>query len=417
MTTLNYKFGKSFRGLHLDKDVDVDLIIPNSSPADARENIFKDIFLKLSAFFQEIEMEVSELKIGIAINDKSRPVPYPDLIPPLMDALRKLSVSDSQIHFFVANGTHEADAGSLQHYFPKSYLNEYEFHQHDCLDKDNLIYLGTTTRNSRVFINKNFYECDLKIAVGNIEPHHFAGFSGGYKTVAIGLAGKQTITENHRLLFDADSIATNFATNPLRQDIEEIGKMSGLHFCLNCIINKDKKIIRELFDVPSRVMEIGIPVVQSIYTVAVKCRYDFVIASAGGYPKDINLYQAQKALTNASRICTENGTILLLAECIEGLGSPAFEEYMPQFTNPTDIIQDFTANAFQLGRHKAYQIARILLNRHIAIYSALEPELIRKLLLTPVANPTEFIGKMVKPGTTVAFIPQAVITIPKCIEN
>jgi hypothetical protein len=106
-----------------------------------------------------------------------------------------------------------------------------------------------------------------------------------------------------------------------------------------------------------------------------------------------------------------------LAECIEGLGSPAFEEYMPQFTNPTDIIQDFTANAFQLGRHKAYQIARILLNRHIAIYSALEPELIRKLLLTPVANPTEFIGKMVKPGTTVAFIPQAVITIPKCIEN
>jgi nickel-dependent lactate racemase len=153
-----------------------------------------------------------------------------------------------------------------------------------------------------------------------------------------------------------------------------------------------------------------------MYAVNMKCEYDVVIVSAGGYPKDINLYQAQKALTNASQICAKNGTILLLAECIEKIGNIIFEEYIQQFSDPVDVIKDFTVSPFQLGRHKAFLIAKVLENHHIAIYSSINPEIIEKLLLYPVHDPELFIKGIAKPKTKIAFIPEGEITIPKCHE-
>jgi len=181
-------------------------------------------------------------------------------------------------------------------------------------------------------------------------------------------------------------------------------------------MNKDKSIVSIFFDTPSRVMECGIPIVKSMYAVNMKCKYDVVIVSAGGYPKDINLYQAQKALTNASQICAKNGTILLLAECTEKIGNIAFEEYMQQFLAPNDVINDFTNAPFQLGRHKAFLIARVLANHHIAIHSSIDPEIIERLLLYPVQDPDLFLQRTVNPKTTIAFIPEGVITIPICQE-
>lgn len=416
MINIKYKYGHQIKEINLQGNFEIDTIVPNQIQTPDLFLQKKDIFKILNNFLTKLHKDISEIRVGIAVNDKSRPVPYYKLLPPLMDTLKELGISNSSIVFFVANGTHEQDSESLSSYFVKDYLGDYSFHQHNCLDQDNLLDLGSTTRNTPILINKEFYNCDLKIAIGNIEPHHFAGFSGGYKTVAIGLAGKQTITANHKLLLEPGSTPANFVNNPLRQDIEEIGKKSGLHFCLNCIMNKDKSIVSIFFDTPSRVMEFGIPIVKSMYAVNMKCKYDIVIVSAGGYPKDINLYQAQKALTNASQICAKNGTILLLAECTEKIGNVAFEEYMQQFLNYIDVIKDFTNAPFQLGRHKAYLIAKVLANHHIAIHSSINPKIIERLLLEPVPEPELYLNNLVKPESTIAFIPEGVITIPICHE-
>ena len=416
MLDLEYKYGRQIKTLKIQGDIEVDTILPNKIPQPKINIQQQDISQILKLFINKLNKNISDIRVGIAINDKSRPVPYHMLMPPLVNALEVLGIPNASILFFIANGAHEQDPESLENYFLKEYLNIYTFRQHNCLDEENLINLGSTTRNTPVFINKEFFTCDLKIAIGNIEPHHFAGFSGGYKTVAIGLAGKRTITANHKLLLEPGSEPANFYNNPLRQDIEEIGKKTQLHFCLNCIMDKDKTIMHTFFDTPSRVMDLGIPIVKSMYAVNMKCEYDVVIVSAGGYPKDINLYQAQKALTNASQICAKNGTILLLAECIEKIGNIIFEEYIQQFSDPVDVIKDFTVSPFQLGRHKAFLIAKVLENHHIAIYSSINPEIIEKLLLYPVHDPELFIKGIAKPKTKIAFIPEGEITIPKCHE-
>jgi nickel-dependent lactate racemase len=294
----------------------------------------------------------------------------------------------------------------------KDLLTKYTFHQHNCHDDENIVCLGITTRNTNVLFNKNFFNCDLKISIGNIEPHHFAGFSGGYKTVAIGLAGKQTINENHKLLMNPKSVAGVYDGNPVRMDINEIGMMTGLHYCLNCIMNEDKDIISIIFDKPDRVMEIGIPIVKSIYMVEVQKKYDYVIASAGGFPKDINFYQAQKALTNAAQICCDGGTIILLAECREGIGSDIFEDYMKTFSNPIDIISDFVKSPFQVGRHKAYLVARLLSNHHIALHSSLDEGKTNRLLLEKISEPMIYLDNLLTPESSIAFIPNAVVTVP-----
>jgi len=141
--------------------------------------------------------------------------------------------------------------------------------------------------------------------VGDIELHHFAGFSGGVKSAAIGLCGRQTINANHHLLLDQYSTIGEYDNNPLRQDIEEIGEMIGVNYALNAVLTENKEIIEVFFGDPIAVMRAGIELVKELTLVPVDDLYDLVIASAGGFPKDINLYQSQKAMTHAARFYRE----------------------------------------------------------------------------------------------------------------
>ena len=413
MQSIHYKYGNELKELLLNSNFSIDIIQTNIFTPTAN-NIFSEVNIidELSNFFKTKQKPINQIRVGIAINDKTRPIPYSELLPLLLDVLSNSGITETQIHFFIANGTHVPDYEPFSTFLLNNILNRYKYYQHNCLDDENLIYLGETTRNTKVLFNKEFYNCDLKISIGNIEPHHFAGFSGGYKTVAIGLAGKQTINENHKLLLDPKSVAGVYYGNPVRMDINEIGRLAGLNYCLNCIMNEHKEIVSIIFGKPDYVMEIGIPIVKSIYMVEVPKKYDFVIASAGGFPKDINFYQSQKALTNAAKICCDGGTIILLAECREGIGSDIFEDYMKTFSNPIDIISDFVRSPFQIGKHKAYLVARFLSNHHIAIHSSLGESKTNLLLLEYLSDPMIYFDNLITPESTIAFIPDAVVTVP-----
>ena len=153
-----------------------------------------------------------------------------------------------------------------------------------------------------------FGQADLRIVVGNLEPHQFMGFSGGVKTAAIGLGGRDTINQNHALMLDPHSDLARYDDNPARQDVEEAGRLIGVHFALNVVINESKQIVRVLAGDPRAVMQEGMPLVLQIYQVRVAAPFDVLIASPGGHPKDINLYQAQKALGHAARVTRKGGS-------------------------------------------------------------------------------------------------------------
>ena len=309
-------------------------------------------------------------------------------------------------------------ASELPKILPQALIDRYPVISHDC-DAPDLADLGQTSRSTPIRVNRRFMEADVRMVVGNIEPHHFMGFSGGVKTAAIGLAGRDTINRNHALLPHPLARAGHYEDNPMRLEVEEIGRRIGVHFALNAILNTEKQIAEALAGDPVAVMLAGIPVARSLCQVMVSQTFDLVIASTGGYPKDINFYQSQKALTHASMIARDGGVVILLAACQEGVGSEGYERFMEGLTSFQQVFEKFKQQGFVVGPHKAFQVARDASRVNILLVSELAPDRVRRLLLTPFSGIDEALAyarRLLPEKPRVAVMPIAVITIP-VLEN
>lgn len=354
--------------------------------------------------------------VAIAINDKTRPVPNQHLLPPLLERIIALGIPTEAVTFIIATGTHvPMRADEFGQVLPPEILNRYRVISHDCEAPD-LVPLGVTERGSEVKINRIFYEADLRIVVGNIEPHQFAGFSGGVKTAAIGLCGRAGINNNHSLMMLPESRIGDYETNPLRQDMEAMGRFLDVHFALNAILNNRKEIVYALFGDPVAVMQHGIPLSRSVCQIEVPAPYDLMIVSPGGHPKDINVYQAQKAFGHATLIMREGGTVILCAACPEAGGSKHYEEWMEQGRHSyAEVFEHFKAEGFRIGPHKAYQIARDGSRIHLRWLSEMPIEFASFLLLNPITDLQAVVDEAVTelgPDARVGIMPIANATIP-----
>jgi nickel-dependent lactate racemase len=413
---ISVPYGRSSISLTLPDDVPVDTIEPPAVPP-APEPL-EVVRAALDSPLGGISLsDFSGVKsVGIAVNDKTRPVPHQHLLPPLLERLASLDIPAQAITLYIAVGTHPPmTSDEFPSILPKSIIERYAVISHDASDAENLIHLGETSRSTPVWANRAYTQSDLKIVVGNLEPHQFVGFSGGVKSAAIGLAGTKTITRNHALMTHPDSQLGAYETNPARQDVEEIGQKLGIQFACNAILNQSKQIVHVLCGDPHAVMQAGIPLSRKVCQVAVKSKYSLMISSPGGHPKDINLYQSQKGLAHAALVTRPGGTILLAAACTEGTGSPHYEEWMLGKISYEDVFRGFLAEGFRIGPHKAYQIARNASKVNFMFYSDMDPEFSSTLLLNPVTDLQAALDTALaklEPGEHVGFLPHASSTIP-----
>lgn len=354
--------------------------------------------------------------VAIAISDKTRPVPHALLLPPLLQELEKLGIPSGAITLVAATGLHapmrEAEFAEI---LPPDILARYRIISHNALATEDLVSFGKTRRGTAVQANRLFAQADLRLVVGNIEPHQFMGFSGGVKTAAIGLGGRDTINQNHALMLDPLSDLARYEDNPARQDVEEVGRMMGVHFALNAVNNESKQIVRVLAGEPQAVMREGIPLVLQLYQVRVTAPFDLLIASPGGHPKDLNLYQAQKALAHAARVTRHGGTIILAAACPEGTGSQSYEKWVAGMGSHQAVLERFQREGFRIGPHKAFQIARDAAPRRVLMVTQMPPELARNLLLTPCASLEAALATALQglaPAPRIGIMPWANATIP-----
>jgi len=360
--------------------------------------------------------------IGIAINDPTRPVPHNFILPLLVEFLMSNGAEKEKIRFFIANGTHlPVPKTRIEEYLPAEIWKNFHIENHDCDDRDNLEYLSTTKRGTPVYINKRFLDHDVKIVTGNIEPHHFMGYSGGVKSASIGLAGRKTIESNHEMLKHADAKMGLFYKNPMRQDIEEIGVHIGINYALNVVINAKKEVIACFWGTPKDVIEAGIKINREEIQLDIGDlleKFDLVIASPGGFPKDVNLYQAQKAITHACLFAKENAPIILVAQCGEGHGSNGFFNYFEGKTDFGQIIDKFNKNKFVIGPHKSYQLALQGLHHKIFLKSDMSPSETKHFMLSPIEDLQKDIPGIISRENieTVLILPYATTTIP-VIDN
>jgi nickel-dependent lactate racemase len=402
---------------HLPRQWQAKIIAAPHTPAAPNPTELVEIALDTPIGSQRIQELEGIKSAAIAINDKTRPVPHDILLPALLQRLGTLGLAPKNIHLLIATGTH-APMGSSEFSIVVSdeIISKYLVSSHDSGESGQLAWVGKTSRETPVWVNRSFLEADLRIVVGNIEPHQFQGFSGGVKSAAIGLAGRETINSNHAMMVSPQARLGEYYQNPARQDIEEIGEMIGVHFALNAILNMDKQIVHVLAGNPKEVMQSGIHLSRQICQVGVDELYDLLIVSPGGYPKDINLYQSQKGLAHACQIIKDGGTVILAAACSEGTGSKSYESWTIGMHTHQQVIDRFQKDGFRIGPHKAFQISRDASRVKLLFLSEMDPEFVRSLLLEPImdieAGISTVISDLANTPPRVGIIPHANTTIP-----
>jgi len=416
MPTIQLPYGRTTLSLELETAAHVEQILPSHVDAHPNPRVAIEQALTEPVGLASLRDLAGARTAAIAINDKTRPVPHEEMLPPLLAALEGLGIARDAITLVIATGTHiPMTPDTFSQVVPPEIEANYHIVSHD-FEAPDLVRLGTTPSGTPVAVNRAFAEADLRVVVGNVEPHHFAGFSGGVKSAAIGLAGRETITANHSLLLNPNAALAVYHQNPLRQDIEAIGKLMDIRLALNVVMNRKKEIVTAFAGDPRGVIRAAMPVVRGIYETQVEAPFDVMITCPGGYPKDINLYQAHKAVSCANRVTKPGGEIILVAACEDGVGSRGYADFMARgFDSHEAAMAQFVAEPFRIGAHKAYIFGRdaVKLSR-IWIVSDIAPTEVKQLLLTPADIETA-IATAVAPlssAARVGIMPYANATIP-----
>ena len=395
---IKLKYGEGTIDIQIPPGADVQVLEPNHMPA------VKSITTALLDELHTLEGEDPSAlpasrnvqRVGIAIPDETRPLPVKKLLPTLLDWLfaRLPHLSPENVCIVIGGGLHPPlKQEEIDRLVPPEIGRGCRVIGHDAR-QSRLVDFGSTSRGTPVQVNSKIAEADYKIAVGQIDPHQFVGFTGGSKGIIIGCGGAATIQANHALMFHDDARVGVLTTNPVRQDLNEAGEMVGIDLAINCVMAPNKDVVQVLAGRPLAMLAEGARTCAALYGVAIHKEFDIVVASCGGYPKDICLYQAQKGLNLASQAVRKGGQILLLAASTQGVGDDVYFDYVSQFATPEEVLADFRKQGFRMGAHKAYLFGRTLSQFDVAVHSEMDPGILRKCHLR-AADPSRVIAEWV----------------------
>lgn len=415
MVELELPYGKTYLTLRLRGDSSPFVLKPQSAPP--LDNPSRDIARVLDAALARQPLPTGGDAV-VVVSDNTRPVPNSLILPPLLERMEDAGIARDHTTLLVATGLHRPTRESeLAALVGMEVIGRYRVVVHDATDRGNLVHLGTTSRGTPIWINRRYVESPIRILTGMIEPHQFVGFTGGAKSVSIGLAGEATIEGNHTLLHDPRSQLGVYEGNPARAEIQEIHELAPAQLALNVILNNEKQIAAVLAGSPRDVERAGVESSARLCQVEVPHLFDIVVASPGGHPKDLEVYQAQKAVAHAAVVVREGGTIVLVAECPEGSGDSRFEEWMAAAATPAEVLARFRREGFRMGAHKAFLLARSMARARVLLVSDKLPlELGRKLLFeqhTSLDSAIESAFARHGRSATVAVMPKASSTIPR----
>lgn len=358
-------------------------------------------------------------RVGVVFSDITRPAPNHLLVPAVLDALNH--VPRENITLFNALGTHRANTDmELRAMLGDSVVDQYVIRQNDASDPSTQVHLGLTSRGHEVWLNQELVDCDLKVLTGFIEPHFFAGFSGGGKAVMPGMAGLRTVLGNH----DAGMIGCPSATwgttwgNPIWEETREVALGVGSVFLLNVALNSNKQVTGIYAGDLDAAHAAGCAAVRATAMVPVDDPFDIVITSNSGYPLDLNLYQAVKGMSAAAQVVRHGGSIIVAAECWDGIPDHGhYGQLLREADGPQALLDRIAAPGFLVQDQWEAQIqAQIQLRADVHVYSDhLTSEQIEMAMLKPSLSVEETLSRLrdlYGPKASICFLPEGPQTIP-----
>ena len=299
--------------------------------------------------------------VVILVSDITRPVPTGKLLTHVFSELRVAGAERGALIVF-GLGLHRAMSEGEK----REILVEHYGRRHVEHDRERCTYLGETSQGTPVEIFSRVAECDRIVCTGNIDFHYYAGYTGGAKALLPGVSSTRSIIKNHSLMLDETSIAGRI-DGVVRRDIDEAGRIAGVDFTLDVVLDSEKRIVHAVGGDMVRAHREGVRIVDEMCKIEVE-PVDIVIVSPGGMPKDINLYQAHKALENVKDAVRDGGAIILVAACPEGYGNATFESWLNRCVRAEDAIALFQ-ESFVMGGHKAALIAKLSLEKDLYLVS------------------------------------------------
>lgn len=421
-------YGKEGLALHLPDQWNATVIEPIFVPglADPARALAEALAGPLGAAPLAAHVNATD-RVGIVFSDITRATPHGLILPAVLDALQH--VPDEQITLFCALGTHRPNTeAELRQMFATNgtpeiadmLLRRFRLVQNNAFDPETQVQVGVTARGHAIWLNREIAACDVKILTGFIEPHFFAGFSGGGKALMPGMAGQRTVLGNHDAGMIADPNATWGIThgNPIWEEVMEVAEMAGGVFLVNVALNKHKEMTGVFAGDLHQAHAAGCAFVKKTAMVAVPAAFDIVVSTNSGYPLDMNLYQAVKGMSAAAKVVKPGGAILIAAECADGLPDHGlYGQLLAEAGSPQALLARIMSPGFLQQDQWQVQIqAQIQLKAAVHVYAdGLRDEQIRRALLQPCRDLVGTLAQL-RAGygdqATICILPEGPQTIP-----
>jgi lactate racemase len=385
MTNFKFKYGDINIDASFSKEASIEILKKENSDLDIDEQqvIINALDNPIGTCKLE-EMIRPGSTVCIIVSDITRAYQKMSFyLPLLIDRLGKAGIMDEHITFLSATGSHRKQTHGEHNVILGALSERFRVIDHDCNDKNNLAYLGETSYGTPVYINKIAMESDHIILTGAIVFHDLAGWAGGKKSLVPGISGYETIMANHSLSLNINQgeginplvRCGNKENNPVHNDMLEGAKKVNPSFMFNVILNDDGKITNAVAGDFIKAHELGCKIVDEADRLYIKEKAEIAVVSAGGYPKDIDLYQASKALINAKEAVKDGGTIILISECREGVGSSEVESIIQNYPNNTAREEELRKK-FSISKYTGYLITLIAERFNVILVSDIDEKII-----------------------------------------
>lgn len=388
MRIVRLAYGKHGLDLQLDERWDVTVIEPRNQLGLPNPQRALQASLRSPIGSAALKDRVkSNMRVGIVFSDLTRPTPNSLMLPVILAELEH--VPRQNITLFNGLGAHRPNTQSeLRDMLGDKLVDSYRIVQNDAFDSSTQVYLGVSSFGNEIWLNRELLECDFKIYTGFIEPHIFAGFSGGGKAVMPGMAGQITIYKNHAVnnIFHPKATWGVAQGNPVFEEIQEIALKTGESFLLNVCLNKDKQISGIFAGDLKKAHLAGCAFASQAALISIPHPYDIVVTTNSGYPLDLNLYQSVKGMSVAAQAVREGGAIILAAECWDGIPDEGlYGQLLQSAANPAELLEHLHQPEFQ--KRDVWQAAlqaQIQLKADVYVHSHfLTDSQIRSALLLP----------------------------------
>jgi nickel-dependent lactate racemase len=350
-------------------------------------------------------------QVLVIVNDATRPTPTPKVLDVIFDDLDK-----TRYNVIIATGVHRGPTQEEYLQIFGSYYERMKDHiiVHDAQKKEDQVFLGTSSNGTDMYVNKAAAAADKFIIISSVEPHYFAGYTGGRKSFLPGIAGYDTIEQNHKLALVPEACALSLAGNPVHEDMmDAIKTVKQEIFSIMTVLDKHHKVYATCTGHIHDSFHAAIDKANEVFAAPLKEKADIVV-SVVKFPQDINLYQAQKGIDNAKLALKENGIMILVAKCRDGIGGKAFADLLGACDTPRQAL-DKIEQGYVLGYHKAAKMAEIGLWAQMWGVTDVAPDVISKLFITPFSDLQTAVDKALEEkgkSASVLFLMDGGLTVP-----